>query len=315
MKLGVYMNMTMDEYLALPALSSGVVRAIVDRCPAAAFWQSPLNPDREPEDTSGTDRGTIAHGILLEGSTSRVSVIDPAMHPAKGSGSIPEGWTNASIRAARDAARANGLVPVLQPAMAEITRMVNAARSFIESLRETEPHIVAAFEKGGGDSEMTIVWEEDGVRCKARFDRLSTDRSVAIDYKTSAMSVEPHQWARRQLTGMGYNVTAAWYRRAIKAAFGVDCAYHFLNQEAEPPYLCSLTACDPMGLSIGADKIRVGLAKWQECVRTGRWPGYPNHCVIPETPQWEENQWMERQGIECDEQGIPYDPAKLFQQD
>lgn len=307
---GIYPDLPMADYLALPALSAGVVRTMVDRCPLAAWHESPLNEARVIDTSPATDTGSIAHAILLEGSRECVAVIDPQDHPAEKTGAIPDGWTNKSIRAARDAARAAGKIPVLAPAMAAIDAMAAQALAFIASLRDSEPAIWAAFRPDGGRSEVTMVWQEGDTLCKLRADRIASDHGVIIDYKTSAMSVEPDRWGRTQLVSMGYYVSAAWYRRGVRALTGVDPSYVFLCQEVDPPYLCSLVGLDPAGLELGDEKCGAGLRQWQECARTGDWPAYPNRVCYPELPVYERARWDERNGIGAD--GIPYDVSKLW---
>ena len=293
------------------AVSASIIKTIIDRCERAAWHESWLNPDRERDFTKATDTGTIAHGILLEGSTAGIVIIDPRDHPAEKTGNIPDGWTNKSIREARDAARRSGKIPVLSTDMAPIENMVDAAHGFIETLRDTEPAIWAAMQPGGGRSEETMVWREGETLCRLRTDRISNDNAIIVDYKTSAMSVEPDRWGRTQLTGMGYYISAAWYRRGIAALTGVTPDYVFLCQETEAPYLCSLVGVDPAGLALGEEKCMAGLKQWERCVRDGHWPAYPNRVTYPELAPWESTRWAERQGV--DEHGIPYDISKLFE--
>lgn len=302
MSPGIYPDLPMADYLALPALSAGVVRTMIERCGLAAWYESPLNPDRVTDASAATDTGSIAHAILLEGSRECVAVIDPNDHPADKTGAIPEGWTNKSIRAARDTARAAGKIPVLAPAMAEIDSMVSAATAYIATLRESEPAIWRAFQPAGGKSEVTMVWQEGDTLCKLRADRIATDNGLIVDYKTSAMSVEPDRWGRTQLASMGYYVSAAWYRRGVRALTGVDPDYVFLCQETAPPYLCSLVGCDPAALALGDEKCGAGLRQWQECVRTNVWPAYPNRVCYPELPVWERARWDE-QALSASERG------------
>lgn len=308
---GIYPGLSMAEYLAMPAVSASLVRTIIDRCPAAAWHDSHLNPQRGRETSKAMDRGTIAHGILLEGSTAGVTVIDPRDHPSTTTGAIPDGWTNKSIRTARDIARAEGKIPVLCDDMVAITGMVDAARTFIESLRDTERAIWAMFQPSGGESELTMVWQDGPTLCRLRADRVSLDRTIIGDYKTSAMSVEPDRWGRTQMVNMGYYIGAAWYRRGVKAVCGVETSYVWLCQESDPPYFCSLIGLDPHGFELGGQKVSAGLKMWQQGVRTGVWPAYPNRVCYPEIPAWEDARWMEKQQ-DCDEHGIPYDISKLF---
>lgn len=314
---GVYPGLPMAQYLALPALSQEPIRTIVEYCERAAHFCSYLNPNRPADDTDGTDAGSIAHAILLEGSEDGLAIIDPADHPNATKGkdgeyAIPTGWTNKSIRDARDTARAAGKIPLLPDKIGSIRAMVGEAREFIESLRLTEPAVWEAFQPGRGESELTMLWKEGGQLCRLRADRIHVDRSVIVDYKGSARSVEPNRWGRVVMTGDGYYVGAAWYQRGVRALTGHTPAYLYLAQECEPPYLCSLVGVEPTALALGHEKIEQGLRMWHECVKLGRWRGYANRAVYPELPPYEMANWMEREGIDCDPQGIPYDPAKLW---
>lgn len=306
---GIHPGIPMRAYHALPAVNAGLLRTIVERCPAAAFCDSWLNESTrlEEQPNATLDKGAIAHALLLEGDDSRVAVIDPMAHPAKTTGAIPEGWTNQSIRAARDRAYAEGKLPILKPAMEEIVAMVRAAREFIDKLREEEPAIWRAFQPDGGESEVTMLWDEDGTLCRIRPDRINCERNLVVDYKSTDGSAEPSTWGRAQLIRMGFYQSAAFYRRGIRKLCGTDCDYVFLVQETSYPYLCSLVGVDSSGFALGAAKVDYGLTLWKKCARVGVWPHYPPRVVFVELPPWEQMQWEEREAL-----GIPYDPAKLW---
>src|SRR3989339_1727796 len=102
---GIYAGMSMEAYLAAEAASASVIKTLLSECPRAAWHDSFLNSNKTATNATNTDRGTIVHSLLLEGSSYGVVVIDPNDHPAKNTGTIPDGWTNQSIRAARDKAR------------------------------------------------------------------------------------------------------------------------------------------------------------------------------------------------------------------
>lgn len=321
---GVHQGLPLAEYLKLPAVSASILRAVVERCPAAGFYESWLNETHVPEDedSSVTEAekkrrglGSVAHSILLEASEDCCVVIDPEDHPAERTGSIPDGWTNKSIRAARDDARARGKIPVLLADMAEIRAMAASARRFIDGLRDTEPAIWKAFEPDGGSSEVTMLWAEDlnGSEhlCRLRADRISSDAKIIVDAKFTARSAEPGSWGRTQLLGMGYYMSAAWYRRGVRALCDVDCTYYFLVVETAPPYLCSLIGVDPTWIALGESKVKTGLAIWDRCKRDGVFPAYPNRACFPELPPWAGAVWQEQEAANVG--GIPYDLDKLFQ--
>lgn len=301
-KPGVYPHAEMADYLAAPAISASIIKEIVNRCPKAAWHESWLN-ERRIIDVSNAEQsaGSIAHSILLEGSTACVCVVDPKDYPSepkrKGeAGTIPVGWTNKAIKGAKAAAIADGKIPVLLGDMAEINAMVAAARDFIESLRgkENEPAIWEAFQPDGGDSEITMLWQDGPTLCKMRPDRISKDRGVIIDYKTGKTSSEPDVWGRTQMVRMGYYVGGAFYRRGIEQMLGISPAYVFLTQEQQSPWLCSLVGMDNHAFALGGDKVDRGLTRWAQCAKTGRFPAYATRVVYPEIPDWEERQWGEK---------------------
>lgn len=286
--------MKMREYLDLKAVSGGVIDDMVNECPMYAWWHSPWNPDRPHEPTKESDLGTIAHAMLLEGTDGGVEIIDPEEYPAATTGSIPDGWTNAAIRAARDAARERGKIPILSTKMDEVNAMVGAARAFLRSLSKSEPAIYEMFLPDGGVSEETLTWEEDGTLCKMRPDRISNDRKLVVDYKTTAAGLGG--WDRTQFTN--YYVGAAFYRLGIEHISDCRCDYVYLVQSTKAPYLCRLVGVDPRAFEIGASKVHYGLREWAKCAAAEHWPSYGCRVEYPELPAWEESQWQEREFVE-----------------
>ena len=281
-------GLPMETYLSLPAVSASVLGTLLDRCPTAAWFESYLNPHPVREDSALMDAGTIAHAILLEGSESCCVVVDPNDHPAeKAPFNIPDGWTNKSIKAARDAARAQGKIPILKPAMLEIREMVKSAQAFIASLKDTEPpRSGKLFQTDGGDSEITFTWDDGDTPCKIRPDRIAKDRKLWIDAKFSSASAEPDAWGRSQMIGAGKYVNASFYRRGIQHIFGVEAECVFLVTETNPPYLSSLVGMNPQAWDVGGQQVALALREWQQCVQANRWPGYPTRTCFPDLPAW-----------------------------
>lgn len=301
---GIYPGMKMAEYLALEAASASLIKRTLTECPRAAWADSWLNPKRVIDNNGATDRGSICHSILLEGSEDCLVAIDPRDHPAEKTGNIPEGFTNKSIRAARDAAREAGKIPILLADYGTIMNMVSEAWEFIHSLKDSEPAVWAMFQKDGGASEETIVWQDGKTLCKMRADRRNSDWAVLCDYKTTERSVEPSSWGRSQLIGMGYYLSAAWYRRGVMAATGVQPDYIFLAQEVNAPYLCSLVGVEPTMLEAGNRMVEQGLNQWERCVESGRWPGYLPRICYPTTPPWMLAEWEEAQIKAVENEGL-----------
>lgn len=305
LKPGIYVGLPMEKYLAMPAASASLLITLLDRCPRAAWHDSWMNPKRPADaSTPAQSVGTLAHALLLEKSKARLEVIDPNKYPAKTTGAIPEGWTNTAIKAARDLAIAEGKIPVF-PAVAEgVEGMVVEARAYLASISQSEPAIHDLFQPNGGRSEVTIVWEEDGFLFRMRPDRWGV--ALMGDLKTTKATAEPNRWARTQLFGMSYYVAAAFYRRGLERATGKRLPYIYLVQEQAAPYLCSLVGLDAAAQELGQRKAEEAIARWKECMSSGRWTGYPNRVVYPEPPRWQ----LAEEGIDQVE-GIPYDIEKV----
>lgn len=306
-------NPTMEQYLAMEAVSASLLCKLLDECPFAAWYESWLNPDRPPSRTSDEmDLGTIAHALLLEGSADKIAVIDPMDYPAKTTGAIPNGWTNNAIRAARDEARAAGMIPLLPCDVDQVNAMVDSAHEFIESLRNSEPAIWRMFQPDGGASEQTFTWTDDGVPCRMRTDRNSNDRTLICNVKTTGRSPEPDAWARSQLSGMGYYRGSAFYRRGMLELFGVNASYVYLVISCEPPYLCSLVGEDEAWKAAGDAEITMALRLWRKCADANRWPKYPTRVCYPEPPAYLIARYQEREA-QAQYGGGPLDYAKLLE--
>ena len=59
-------GLSADTYHAEKSLSKSGIGQLIDECPAKFWWNSPLNPSREREDSSTFDIGTAAHLMFLE---------------------------------------------------------------------------------------------------------------------------------------------------------------------------------------------------------------------------------------------------------
>lgn len=305
---GIYEGLSMEEYLAMPAASASTILKIVQRCPRSAWFESWLNPHKPGRtSTAAQSVGTLAHSLLLENSKAKLEVIDPNLYPTKSTGNIPDGWTNADIKAARDRALRAGMIPVFPEVAAAVEAMVAEARAYLATVSEHEPAVHDLFLPGGGKSEVTIVWEEDGCLFRMRPDRISAALNLMGDVKTTKMEAEPDAWGRKSLFGMGYYVAAAFYCRGLEHHTGKLSRYVYLAQEQEPPHLCSLIGLDGAARHLGKARADRGIAIWKDCMKTGVWPGYPNRVAYPAPPRYE----LQREE-EIESAGHEYAPEKLY---
>ena len=263
---GIYSHVEMQDYLDLDALSSGICHTLLSQSPAHARYRQ-LHPTAS---TPAMDLGTVAHQLLLEGNENRVVLV------------AADDWRTKAAREGREAAYAAGRLPLLAKTMDEVRVMVDVANAFIET-----SEISGVF--AHGDPEMTLVWDEGNVRCKARPDWLSESRSVIVHFKTTGSSANPETF-RDRLVEMGYDLAAAFYDRALRNVTGRDpsrISSVFLIQETSAPYACSLMDLAPSLKEIAVVKVEHAIQAWTQCVSTQHWPAYPTRTCYIEARSWQ----------------------------
>ncbi len=267
----------------VPALSATIAHLIVTKSPLHAWHAHPrLNPNYEERVSDDFDFGTAVHDLLLEGGTARICVINPEDYRSKPNkanpeGAIPKGWSNNAIRAARDEARANHLVPILPWDNAKLRAMVEVAQNYVES-----SELAGIFKSG--KAEQKLHWLEGRTHCRSRLDWLTDDKQTILDYK-SCRSARPESFAS-MAAAYGYTMQEAFYRRGVKAVYGREPRFAFLLQEKEAPYACSLVSFEPAMQEMGDKQVEYALALWGTAMQNGRWHGYPRSIAHLEPPAW-----------------------------
>lgn len=304
MEHGIYLGVPFQKYLAdelavVPSLNAGTAATLVSECPKMAWYgHARLNPTGPGKQSKAMDNGTMCHAILLEGNFDKIAVIDPQDHRSKPTkdnpdGSIPVGWTNNAIRAARDDARALGKIPVLTDDFAGIQNMVDAAHEYIQRSE-------IAQEFAQSDREVTLLYQDAGIWLRGRPDALTKDRRIVIDVKTTAGSADPDQWARTQANGHNEIQAALGLRglRVLAPDAGEDRKHIWLVIEQTAPYLCSLVAPDPAALALAESKLERAMLIWAKCLKTGEWPGYPERICWMQPAPWELTRWEEKEALQ-----------------
>lgn len=283
---GIY-DMSAEAYHAdpcpEPSLSCSIAKLICLSSPAHARHEHPrLNPTAVHEESERFDIGTAAHAVLLEGAAA-VEIIDA------------QDWRTNAAKAARDAAREAGRIPLLAKVWGDVQAMVKAARVQLDRHKEGGHEMFSA-----GDAERTLIWQEDdGTWCRARLDWLRRVNGglypLAIDdYKTTGASANPDDWTRT-LFQSGTDIQVAWYRRAVKALTGHEADFRFAVQENYPPYALSVISLSPGALMLAEKKVLYALEQWRTALDRNDWIGYPRRTCYADLPQWHEAWWLEKE--------------------
>lgn len=260
-----------------PTLSKSVMHELLTKSPKHAWTCHPkLNPAFKRDEDPKYDLGRAAHGLFLEGDAN-VEVF------------TYDNWTTKAAKEARAEARAHGKTPMLGKHWDDVQAMVMALEDGLNALTVDPPMFAE------GKPELTLLWDEDGVACRARLDWLRDDLAAIDDYKTTSASAKARTWSEKTMFGIGGDLQAAFYLRGVKAVTGADARFRFVVQETYPPFALSVVTVGADVLALANAKIDRALGIWRECLKTGEWPGYDRDAYRAELPAWVEARFLEEE--------------------
>lgn len=283
-------------------LSCSVAALMVFASAAHAYAaHSRLGAAEQSESNKAASLGDVAHQILLDDGRG-FEVIDPEDYPGK-KGSIPTGWTNDTIRAARDKVIGDGKTPILLADFQLAALLTDKAR---EQIRRTE----WADTWDEAEPEMTLVWQDGETWCRCRPDKIYRDKNVVVifDLKFTGVRTNPVSFPKH-MANQAYGFRAEWYRRGASKALGMDldAIYHvYLPIETSPPYVLTPFMISAGWQAISQRQIEAALLLWRECMARGVWPDYTSgRTVTAEIPGYAEAEFIER------ETGGQFDPDEI----
>jgi hypothetical protein len=261
---GVYFGLDAETYHRVPALSaSGIKNLLISgpdfwyRCP----W---LNPNYEDEETDTVARiaGRAYHKRILEGREAFRSAYAGTFHAPKDVletvEEMKEALANVAVALPSKAKKADYIAAVREhlpsaPILDDLRQQhmeIHEGKEFISpeliakievaaAMIEKHPAIGKCF--SGGYPEVTVLWSQDDIRFKARFDYLKP-RAI-IDLKTFANFLnKPIDSAIYSAMASGkYHIQAAFYMRAFEAAqrqphwYGCDLAFRSEHKKCAEP--------------------------------------------------------------------------------
>ena len=254
-------------------LSASIAHEIVAKSPLHAWMRHPKLGNGPRESTTAMDRGTRIHALVL-GTPLELSVI------------LADDYRTKAAQAQRDAAREQGLIPILAR---ELDEDSEAARCIVEQLKAKGVVLP-------GNKEAVAVWEESAtgvpVLCRGMMDHV--DSQYIDDLKTCA-SAHPDKLARR-CTEYGYHIQAAAYLSAIgkihpSLAGRIRFRWLFaeiLDTAGTKLPRAIVTVAHPSGamLELGAALWQRAIDTWSRCLAEDRWPGYAESEAALDPPPW-----------------------------
>ena len=133
-------------------------------------------------------------------------------------------------------------------------------------------------------NEVSVYWEDRGVNCKARLDRLVIGEGIVLDLKTTD-SVDPETFMKK-VVNLGYDFQAAYYTRAAMAAYDKPFRFIFVAVERKAPYTVDLFEVSPDMMHEGFYKVEKALDLYVKCDDSGEWPTKEPVIRQLEYPGW-----------------------------
>jgi len=242
---GVYADISNTDYHKDPALGSTSLKTLATRTPAHY-----LHDQAHPKQSAAFDLGTVAHSLILEQDESGVVVIEAEAKRGKV-------WTEPAEKAA-----AEGKIALTSKEWEQVRGMRDSVMA----------HDVAGPLFRGHLAEQSVFWEEDGLHLKCRPDAWRFD--ALVDLKTT-VNADPREFGKTAYN-FGYHQSAAHYQDGVRTVAGETLPFIFVLVEKTAPYLVSVVELDEVALDYGRQMNDRAKRVYRECVKTGRWPGYPN---------------------------------------
>lgn len=226
------------DYHADPAIGSSRAKLVLD---SIRLFKDDLDGLIPRTPTASMAFGTMAHLAVLEpdrfhDQTTTTGPVNPATGKAYGAD---------TKKFAEWQAENPGLIVVDPSLYVMLERMPKEIRDALQTL---------------GQSEVSAFAEDNGVLIKCRPDRLIEDAIYDLKTINDIDAIDAHIRSYR------YWFSAAWYRRVMKIATGIDHSFTLIFAESKPPYRWRIVDLSPELIEEGnyyvADVVKkIGLAQ------------------------------------------------------
>ena len=269
---GIHFDIPEHVYRADPAYSYSQVTQMLPT-PADYKWCK----DHKPPHTYAMAAGTLIGRLVLEPERNAFESFSIKPEPR-----APNGW-EADQHAA-------GLIPIK-------TSDIEECKLAAESLRNHP--IAGPILTGEGRSEVTIIFDVDGIRCKARIDRVPDETDYLADLKKTR-DAQPGRWVdgktdayfqqskfAYQVKDMGYYIQAGLYLHGWNQVCPESPRTRWRNVcvEQDPPCKVMVYELEQAAIKRGLEEFKSLLKKLRECEDSGVWPGYEEKVEVIGLPK------------------------------
>ncbi len=279
--IGIHNDIPDEVYHAdpcpTPSVSSSFLKKLLRQSPLHAYMSHPrLNQFHEPENKRCFDIGKAVHSVLLGAGAEIVEV-------------YADDYRTNAAKDYRDEIYEEGKVPLLSKEREQVLQMVKSA------IHQLKHHPEGQYFLGDGYSEQTAIWKERGIYHRSRNDRITLQRGMIFDYKTTGQSAHPDEFTRK-IDNLDYDLSAAHYIEAERQLHGSEPEYRFIAQEDRFPFALSVIALTGPYLEVGRMKRARALSYAEWCLKHNKWPGYPSKTVYVDPPGYTLHKWIDEDG-------------------
>lgn len=144
-----------------------------------------------------------------------------------------------------------------------------------------------------GWSELSLVWEYEGLKCKCRLDRYAPEANgkppLIIDVKKCRVGFGSHEECQRAIANYDYHIQAALYCKAVEKTYNVTPRFVWIFVEDGSPYDLTVVQAEPHDIELGWQMASNAMRHYASTVGTELFHGYmTTHGEFPRggLPEW-----------------------------
>lgn len=255
---GIYYNIPEEIYHAMPLPSAHKLWTFKEQTPMH-YWFNYINPNRpENERTPQMKKGSALHCAVLEPKRYLETVKAAPQYDAR----TKEGKV---IRDQLEEQEKSGVMFLRSEEMKSLEGMVAGLKLHPIA----NEHLFTM----PGDNELTLIWFENGIKLRARLDRVVRLLGRLIDVK-SAANLKDYKFGD-QAADLGYLWQLTIYQRAWYKLTNETLTPYFYAVESDAPHGVKIIKVPEAALDKETHNFLHVLADFKHCVDSNYWPGYP----------------------------------------
>lgn len=256
---GIYFGVSGDEYHSAEGVSKTGLWTIHTKTPAHFMYG-------ERKDSNAFSMGEAVHVAILEPNRFELSF---TRGPADRRGNK---WKDAEAYAA-----STGMICLTENDYDDALLIRDASHAHPIVQKITSGAMV--------ETVGVAIDEQTGVLVKCKPDLYHPELALIGDLKSS-VDGSADAFAK-SIINYGYHFQEAMYSDVWQAAGGGEVAgFIFIVVEKTAPFLVSVFELEPRVVAAGHDAYRAALAKYAECEKADKWPGYSETVQRLDAPEW-----------------------------